>query len=383
MFGSLPPPSKELSKRDADDLNELSSGEDEPGYDSADEPVAQHRPAKRARAADEPEPAPAPSNVRALQEPANAAQPAAASAAAAPTAAQNDQVVAALHKITAHISSASKFAKACPLLRQLLDGDKIATRAQQRAAFETLKAAFANPDNASEPGLRKEYARLLASVERCQTTGGAASGAGALFTRASEREQIEIYRLWALLRSELQTDDGFVFSKVVTRVKDAIAALPEADESDDATYSRVFEGDAAAPSAPAQQPPAAAAAPAMVQAKAAPPAPAAAAPAAPKEEDPFGLGALMGGADGGSDDPFGLNALMGGSGNDGAAAGAPAPKPKPPKEPAEGQAWAPDEALCQRRRALLGCVATARGMHRLAWARTTVELLIDFLGEHR
>lgn len=66
--------------------------------------------------------------------------PAPAAAAPGPDP-ESDQVFAALKKITSYIANPSKFAKASPLLRNLLEGQALG-RAHRAAAFDALAAAL-------------------------------------------------------------------------------------------------------------------------------------------------------------------------------------------------------------------------------------------------
>ena len=49
---------------------------------------------------------------------------------------------------------------------------------------------------------------------------------------AREKLQLDVYGLTAVLQSQLQTDDSFVLNSVLSRIKNSIQRLPEADESD-------------------------------------------------------------------------------------------------------------------------------------------------------
>ena len=82
-------------------------------------------------------------------------------AAAIPT----DQVAAALKKIASHISNPDKFGKASGLFRQLLDGGTLG-RQHRDGAFEVVRAAFEDIDNASEASLRRDYMKLCHTLEK-------------------------------------------------------------------------------------------------------------------------------------------------------------------------------------------------------------------------
>lgn len=298
LFGDLPPA---LRKRSAeaveaeqapadfqDDGSEPSSDYDEPSP-------------KRARAEEDAAPQPAQRGVDSAGE---------------------DQIVLALQKITSHISSSSKFTKASPLLRQLLDSTSIINKAQRCACFEALKAAFKTPDNATQALLRKEYLRLMMSVDRQIE-----------IFRRQERTQIDVYKIWAVLQNEMHTDDSFTFNKVIIKLKGLIQQLPEADETDDIIYSRVTGAEASAPDARgstllASKEAIEAGRDASRAAETAVPSTAATSIPAPSSTQPATIHSINGGpeaaataasasrqrAAGGpaeEDDPFGLGALMG------------------------------------------------------------------------
>ncbi|KAF8072495.1 hypothetical protein HT031_000154 [Scenedesmus sp. PABB004] len=278
-----------------------------------------------------------------------------------------DQVAMALAKIAGHIGSAAKFAKAAALLRQLLD----AVGAEHvDALFAAVAAAFAHPEHALEPQLRRDYARLVKAVLLREDA-----------LSEAQRAQLRVYETWALLRGELFTDDSFALNKVLARIKTAIAALPDADADVEAAAARLHpgaggggagagvgssagggagssggagagsggQGGTAAPqhTAPA---PAAAGAPGA---------------AALAEDDPFGLGEVMARAEAAAEAAAPGPAL--GAAADAAAGGG-----------GGGPLWDGATLEVMRRQALLDCLVAAKThCHKLAWARTGVEVLIE------
>ena len=48
-----------------------------------------------------------------------------------------------------------------------------------------------------------------------------------------------MYGLLAVLQNQLQTDDSFVLNRILSKMKESIQNLPEADESDDAALSEL------------------------------------------------------------------------------------------------------------------------------------------------
>jgi hypothetical protein len=169
--------------------------------------------------------------------------------------------------------------------------------------------------------------------------------------------------LQALTQNELFTDDSFTFNKVVSKIKASIASLPDADEEQEAAWLELFPQEAAALGISSAAPAAAGSSKQGVRSqKQQQKAPAAAA----EEADPFGLDAFLAQA----------------ATEDEAAAG---PSNSNPKETAAAAAppkprlvWDPVSCLVMRKQALLSCVDTAKThQHKLAWARTSVELLIE------
>ncbi len=250
-----------------------------------------------------------------------------------------DQIKAALTKIASHISNPSKFQKASGLLRQLLDSGA-ATKEHRQQLFDTIRAAFQHPESCTESTRRKEYMRLMQAIERRHE----------LF-RNAERQQLEVYAIYAHLQNELHTDDSFVFNRVLRKVQELLLQLPEATEEDDAAYEQLQDPEAAAAAqqeaARQAQEQQEAAARAQEAAEAA-----AAAPAVDPELDPFGIDSLL-----------------------------EKPKPKPAKKPAAVQvpitACTPEQLMVMRRQALLACLETARGCYKLPWAATSIELAIE------
>jgi hypothetical protein len=240
----------------------------------------------------------------------------------------DDKLAQALSRIASHISNPSKFAKASGLLRQLIEGGKI-DRAHRKEYFSAVKAAFSDPDNAANPQLVKEYKRLVTAVSEHADLLGKA-----------ERAQLEVYNIWTHQRSQLFTDDSFAFNKALTQLKAVISELPDADEEQqhavDVLAGRVPD---AAPAA------------------------AAGAPAAADESDPFGLDQFLEAEDKQRQQQEQRS------------------EPAPAKQPQ--LAWSPTEQLVMRKQALLDCLLAAKQQHRLAWAQTSVELLITHADQHR
>ncbi|WIA08282.1 hypothetical protein OEZ85_007725 [Tetradesmus obliquus] len=256
----------------------------------------------------------------------------------------HDQISAALTKIRHHIGNSSKFSKASQLLRQLLDA---VDKAHRNELFATIKAAFANPEHCIDQLLRKDYVRLAKALSL---------RAEGVLSR-QQRAQLQVYCTWALLRNELFTDDSFAYNKVVGKIKAAVAALADADEEQEAAWN-VLHGLAEQPSSEKpkqqqQQQPAAA-----VQDEA--------------EADPFGLNDFIAQAEAQAAEAEAAAAAA-------AAADAPSAEEQPPQQQQqEGAPWDAATMEVMRKQALLDCLVAAKEhQHKLAWARTSVELLIE------
>ncbi|KAG2454553.1 hypothetical protein HYH02_000398 [Chlamydomonas schloesseri] len=412
LFGDLPPPKRVAAptKLDSTDLEK----EYKPRALSPEDPQPEE---ERAGSADEEDGA-QPDTKRRKTE--------GAGGASAGGGLSGDQVSAALVKIGGHIPNPDKFPKAAGLLRQLIDGGA-AGRQHRELLFEVIKAAFTDLDAASDPGLRRDYMKLCHSLDK------RIAAEPGLFSRA-QRAQLEVYRLLGWTQNEMHTDDSFVFNKVLARIKGDVEALPPADEADEEAQAELqaADGDSddgsdkeddgrqaageqqqreteheagAAAGGSGQAPAAAKAEPAEAEGGAP-------GPQLPQlqeqeeqaqEEQGAGAGARAGaGGDDVEADPFGLDSLL------------PAPKkkqappPPPPPPPAAAQArasaaaargggargeegggegrsnvWSAAQCLVMRRQAFIECLITAKSLHKLQWARTSVELLVEHFNKHR
>ena len=56
---------------------------------------------------------------------------------------------------------------------------------------------------------------------------------------AREKAQLDVYGLLAVLRNQLQTDDSFVLNRLLTRIKDSISRLPDAESADNDVLQRL------------------------------------------------------------------------------------------------------------------------------------------------
>jgi hypothetical protein len=150
-----------------------------------------------------------------------------------------DDVGAALARLTPHLRSAARVAKAGPLLRQLLDGDGLDAARHSAGAFGAIAAAFADPSLflSAPAGARLEYARIARSAQRASEgalgwpkRGGGGDGTGA----AAATFVSECVGAWALLRLELlSAEDGFALGRALGKVRALVAALPAWQEGDE------------------------------------------------------------------------------------------------------------------------------------------------------
>lgn len=181
----------------------------------------------------------------------------------------------------------------------------------------------------------------------------------------------------ALTQNELFTDDSFVFNKVIGKIKSSISELPDGDEGQEAAWVQLFPEQAAALGITAPAAAAAAAAGAAgsskkgaskQQDKQRP------AAAAAEEADPFGLNAFIAKAeaDAAAEAAAAADAAA-------AAAAAEAAEAEAPVVPAKPKlAWDAASCLVMRKHAWLSCIETAKThQHKLAWARTSIEILIE------
>lgn len=244
--------------------------------------------------------------------------------------------------------------------------------------FAAIKAAYAHPEHCIDPLLRKDYVRLTKAI--------ALRAEGVLSKQ--QRTQLEVYSIWALLRNELFTDDSFAYNKVVAKIKTTVAELSDGDLDQEAAWNLLHSPDGASsqqqqqrqqqmehgsalanPAAAATAGPAAPAVAARVAA-----APAAAVKEA-AEADPFGL------------DEFIAQQEAQAAAGEAAAAAAAAPEAAAQQDHTDaasaakfqqGAPWGPVTIEIMKKQALLDCLIAAKEhQHKLAWARTSVEILIE------
>ncbi|KAE8804055.1 hypothetical protein D1007_20018 [Hordeum vulgare] len=230
------------------------------------------------------------------------------------------QIIEAMQKITSHIGNPSKFSKASKLALQLIEAGSVKPETIGHF-FGLLEAAMSSPGACNEPSVRADYQALF----------NAAEGVTECFNE-QQKNQFDVWMLHAVVANDLCTDDSFVFSKAVGKIKDAISALPVAtvdDDNDEATALAESQSGTTENKAVDSN---------------------------THEEE--------------SSDPFGLDDLL-------------EHKPKKSEKAADALNRQADEEECRRllrsrREALLKCLETAARRYRIPWTQTT----IDILGRH-
>lgn len=81
-------------------------------------------------------------------------------------------------------------------------------RNKQAVWFQAIARSMSDPRRTQDPSLRKEYWRLISTA--CTHYH--------LFD-AHQRAQLEVYQIWAVLISEMQTDDNFAFNRVLKKIQ--------------------------------------------------------------------------------------------------------------------------------------------------------------------
>jgi hypothetical protein len=179
-----------------------------------------------------------------------------------------------------------------------------------------------------------------------------------------------LHVLQALTQNDLFTDDSFAFNKVVAKIKSSIAELPDADEEQEAAWVALFPEQAAALgiSAPTAAAAGAAGGSSKQQAKKQQQA----APAAAEAFADFGLDALFAEAEAEAAAAAGADAVADADEAEQPPAAAAAVKKKPKLT------WDAASCLVMKKQAWLSCIETSKAhQHKLAWARTSIEILIE------
>jgi len=245
-----------------------------------------------------------------------------------------------MQKITSHIGKPSKFSKASKLALQLIQAGSVKPGTINHF-FAILEAAMSSPGACNEPSVRADYHALFS----------AAQGVTELFSQ-QQKNQFDIWVLHAVVANDLFTDDSFVFSKAVGKIKDAISALPVATVDDD--------NDEAAALAAASK------TDTTTENKAGDSVPTAASNSLPDDS----TYAAASGSGEESSDPFGLDDLL-------------ANKPKKSERAREKDVAAlnrkadEDDSkrfLKSQREALLKCLEIAARRYRIPWTQTAIDI---------
>ncbi|KAJ3672182.1 hypothetical protein LUZ60_006903 [Juncus effusus] len=133
----------------------------------------------------------------------------------------SQQITEAMLKITTHIKNPSKFSKASKLAVHLMQTGSVKKETSE-GFFAILEAAMGDLANCNAPPVRKDYWELFT----------AAQDAAEYFSK-KQKNQLAIWTLHAVVANDLHTDDSFVFSKTVTKIKEAILNLPPATPEED------------------------------------------------------------------------------------------------------------------------------------------------------
>ncbi|CAM0943133.1 unnamed protein product [Alopecurus aequalis] len=240
------------------------------------------------------------------------------------------QIIEAMQKITSHIGNPSKFSKASKLALQLIEAGSVKPETIGHF-FAVLEAAMSSLGACNEPAVRADYQALF----------NAAQGVTECFNQ-QQKNQFDVWMLHAVVANDLCTDDSFVFSKAVGKIKDAISALPVATVDDD-------NDEATALAAVAESQPGT---------------------TENKADDSSTQAAASNNSGEESSDPFGLDDLL-------------EHKSKKSERALEAlnRKAAEEESkryLRSRREALLKCLEIAARRYRIPWTQTT----IDILGRH-
>jgi len=137
---------------------------------------------------------------------------------------EEDEVLAAIARLSAHAEAPKKAAKVAQLFSTLLAGGSL-RRPHAAAAFALLQALMREPGRCAAPDTRIEYAAMLAAAAEQAEQG--------LFN-AKQRPWVQLHSERAELCAKLAADDSHSFARGATDVRAALAGLPDAAPGDDA-----------------------------------------------------------------------------------------------------------------------------------------------------
>ncbi|XP_078182776.1 nucleolar/coiled-body phosphoprotein [Carex rostrata] len=233
IFAGLPPPSAPERRR-SDSPAPVSGPAPPPAppLKSAlkrSKPSSQPPPPDSIKEGPEPPPAPAPKSALKRSKPSFADPPSDANEEASgkrlrfrtSVDASQTQVIEAMQKIASHIKNPSKFSKASKLALQLIQAGSVKEGTSDQF-YTLLEAAMHSLSICNEPSVRADYHELFTAAQE-----------GAEHFNKKQKNQLVIWTLHAVVANDLHTDDSFVFSKTVTKIKEAISNLPLATADDD------------------------------------------------------------------------------------------------------------------------------------------------------
>ncbi|KAJ4785330.1 nucleolar/coiled-body phosphoprotein [Rhynchospora pubera] len=135
--------------------------------------------------------------------------------------ASETQIIEAMQKIASHIKNPSKFGKASKLALQLIQVGSVKEGTSDQF-YSLLGAAMHSLSTCNEPSVRADYHELFTAAQDVTE-----------HFNKKQKNQLIIWTLHAVVANDLHTDDSFVFSKTVTKIKEAISNLPIATADDD------------------------------------------------------------------------------------------------------------------------------------------------------
>lgn len=156
------------------------------------------------------------------------------------TDASEKQLIEAMQKISSHIKNPTKFSKASKLAIQLIQAGSVMGTTTNHF-FAILEAAMLSPTTCNEHSFRADYYALFSAAQEVAA--------------CLSKKQQTVFSVWtirAVWANDLFTDDSFVFSKTTGKIKEAISALPVANEDDDKEEASALEDEIANASADAQ-----------------------------------------------------------------------------------------------------------------------------------
>lgn len=245
------------------------------------------------------------------------------------TDASEEQVIGAMAKIATHMNNPTKFSKASKLAVQLIQAGSVKTT-NSHHFFAILEAAMLSPTACNEASLRSDYHALFSAAQDASEC-----------LDKKQRNQLITWTLSSVVANDLFTDDSFVFSKALGKVREAISSLPVATTDEDTEEAAALNeaavmGDTDGPSNKGSS-----------------------APSQPEGDEP---------------DPFGLDALIPSTSNKD-------DKVKVKRNAVVGERKEEEETkrfLKSQREALISCLEIAAKRYKIPWCQTGIDILVKF-----